>query len=378
MEDAWQPPTTRYFRELYVDRPTLYVQGEGRWSSYAPGGSVQEWAGAIPDAVRSRAYEIYEDTDGGFIRQRLAEGSASLAAGPGGAAPTVLKRDRFLGGASLALAAGYLLQAAAYAVLLGSDLHHISTAVVAFCLGFVVVAASFALIGGALVGRLSLRSRRIRLGAYVMIGGTVVRAAAMTLTGFGVASFASIAAVVPFIFIARAFADDIHDQPRRPSLTRNGLLARAGEWLTIFAALSVLSDALTMSDWREAGGLYAARWTLFLLSDLALTACFIVGAKAFRNAARAGHTDGGSHDDGTAHRHLKARDGLLKNAALLCALSGVLYTVALLLARYPDDSYGASSMQAAYYWLITLSSLRFVAAGLLAAFAFLATASRHA
>jgi SurA-like N-terminal domain len=49
---------TRYFKSRHADRPAIFVQEEGQWRGYAPGGMVQRSTGSIPEAIRAHIVEI--------------------------------------------------------------------------------------------------------------------------------------------------------------------------------------------------------------------------------------------------------------------------------------------------------------------------------
>jgi hypothetical protein len=52
---------TTYFRSRNLNNPTVYVQEEGQWRGYAPGGMVQRSAGLLPEVIRTRTVEISRD-----------------------------------------------------------------------------------------------------------------------------------------------------------------------------------------------------------------------------------------------------------------------------------------------------------------------------
>jgi hypothetical protein len=66
-------PGVRYYKSRYFLNPAVYVQEEGQWRSYGPGGIIRQSAGTISETVMSQIEEIGQSEAEELIRVRLAE-----------------------------------------------------------------------------------------------------------------------------------------------------------------------------------------------------------------------------------------------------------------------------------------------------------------
>jgi tetratricopeptide (TPR) repeat protein len=68
-----QPTAARYYKSKHLSPPSIYVQKDGLYLTYAPSGFVRESLGAIPDGTLAHAEEIGQAEAEELIRVRLAE-----------------------------------------------------------------------------------------------------------------------------------------------------------------------------------------------------------------------------------------------------------------------------------------------------------------
>ena len=64
---------TRYYKSRNLNHPVVYVQEEGQWRGYAPGGVLQRSTGSIPEVILAQTVEITQDQAEMLLRIMRAE-----------------------------------------------------------------------------------------------------------------------------------------------------------------------------------------------------------------------------------------------------------------------------------------------------------------
>lgn len=281
------------------------------------------------------------------------------------------RRAALLGWGGLLFGLQYVLLFAAFAVIWGSGAFQgtraSATAGVEMA-GLLVLAVGSAIVGSAFQGRFSRRTRAVRLGALIALGGTATRLVTIVLaeTDGGYLVLDIVVAILigallltPFGFIASAYSTD-----RQQS--RNRRLGLAASWLAVMLGL-VVAALLLLAGVNGAFGDLAVVFALVCFVFYLLSAS--VAAGAFRAAAAALDLEEHSDPVDGSTPWLARREGLLLVAAGLFVVTQVFSLLSAVLS-YKDVLGSGAPAPTAYASLVVISGVALVVSGVLAMVAF--------